>query len=254
MPHRNHATAYSCVQEGSATQNPEPAVVKLVGEELSVTILVHREPMGPTAPRLVRWVGWCWARPSCWCCRCLWWRKGDVPCVVVSDGDVLGDAVDDGDVLGVDDVVAVPEPGQLPPSHRELPLPDGVDGELPYWNQATCRALWIDLSLHKCTCLSFFFARLSVCRARCVQTPALLALTTSTAGFHLSVLFLSTIIFDAKSAAVHWLACTLFVCLEALFELHSGNGAIVTTGHIATMSTDSVTVSLAIKGRRWSKK
>ena len=119
---------------------------------------------------------------------------------------------------------------------------------------ATCRALWIDLSLHKCTCLSFFFARLSVCRARCVQTPALLALTTSTAGFHLSVLFLSTIIFDAKSAAVHWLACTLFVCLEALFELHSGNGAIVTTGHIATMSTDSVTVSLAIKGRRWSKK
>ena len=130
MPHRNHATAYSCVQEGSATQNPEPAVVKLVGEELSVTILVHREPMEPTAPRLVRWVGWCWARPSCWCCRCLWWRKGDVPCVVVSDGDVLGDAVDDGDVLGVDDVVAVPEPGQLPPSDRQLPLPDGMDGQL----------------------------------------------------------------------------------------------------------------------------
>ena len=136
MPHRNHATAHSCGQEGSATQNPEPAVAKLVGEELSVTILVHREPMGPTAPRLVRWVGWCWARLSCCCCRCLWWRKGDVPCVVVSDGDVLGDAVDDGDVLGVDDVVAVPEPGQLPPSHRDLPLPHGLDGE-----QTVCHIL-----------------------------------------------------------------------------------------------------------------
>ena len=48
-----------------------------------------------------------------------------MPCVVV-----LCDGVDDGDDLGVDAMVAVPEPGQLPPSHRELPLPDGVDGEL----------------------------------------------------------------------------------------------------------------------------
>ena len=55
-----------------------------------------------------------------------------MPCVVLHDGNVLCDGVDDGDVLGVDDVVAVPEPGQLPPSHRELPLPDGVDGELQY--------------------------------------------------------------------------------------------------------------------------
>ena len=31
---------------------------------------------------------------------------------------------------GVDDGVAVPEPGQLPPSDRQLPLPDGMDGEL----------------------------------------------------------------------------------------------------------------------------
>ena len=56
MPHRNHATAHSCGQEGSATQSLEPAVAKLVGEELSVTILVHQELMGPTAPRLVRYV------------------------------------------------------------------------------------------------------------------------------------------------------------------------------------------------------
>ena len=95
-----------------------------------MTILVHREPMGPTAPRLVRYVGWCWARPLFWCC--LLWKKADVPCVVLHDGNVLCDGVDDGDVLGVDDVVAVPEPGQLPPSHWELPLPDGVDGELQY--------------------------------------------------------------------------------------------------------------------------
>ena len=53
-------------------------------------------------------------------------------CPVVHDGDVLCDGVDDGDILGVDVVVAVPESGQLPPSHRELPLPDGVDGELEY--------------------------------------------------------------------------------------------------------------------------
>ena len=31
---------------------------------------------------------------------------------------------------GVDDGVAVPEPGQLPPSDRQLPLPDGMDGQL----------------------------------------------------------------------------------------------------------------------------
>ena len=135
-------------------------------------------------------------------------ENGDVHGVVVHDGDVLCDAVDDGDVLGVDDVIAVPEPGQLPPSHRELPLPDGVDGELLYYYRAipplrVQSLLWIDLSLHNCTCLSFLCARLSVCRARCVQTPALPALTTSTAGFHLSVLFVSTIIFDAKLASVH---------------------------------------------------
>ena len=152
MPHRNHATAYSCGQEGSATQNPEPAVAKLVGEELSVTILVHREPMGPTAPRLVRYVGWCWARPSCWCCRCLWWRKGDVHGIVVHDGDVLCDGVDDGDVLGVDAVVAEPEPGQPPPSHRELPLPDGVDGELLYIEikplAEPCRLIFLCTNAH----------------------------------------------------------------------------------------------------------
>ena len=59
-------------------------------------------------------------------------ENGGVLRVVVHDVDVLCDGVDDGDDLGVDAMVAVPEPGQLPPSHWELPLPDGVDGELLY--------------------------------------------------------------------------------------------------------------------------
>ena len=49
---------------------------------------------------------------------------------------------------GGDDGVAVPEPGQLPPSDRQLPLPDGMDGQLLIqldWN------LYFKLLLHEST-------------------------------------------------------------------------------------------------------
>ena len=223
MPHRNHATAHSCGQEGSATQNPEPAVAKLVGEELSVTILVHREPMGPTAPRLVRWVGWCWARLSCCCCRCLWWRKGDVLLSMMEMSSVMVLMMEISLVLT--SWLQCQNQGNCHPVTGNCHCPMG-------WTVSCyiaimplllyeCRAMWIDLSLHNCTCLSFLCARLSVCRAQCVQTPALPALTTSTAGFHLSVLFVSTII--GKSCltqnpprSIDWLAPCLFVWRHCL--------------------------------------
>ena len=252
MPHRNHATAHSCGQEGSATQNREPAVAKLVGEELSVTILVHREPMGPTAPRLVRYVAVNGLGP---CFGVVYYGKRRMCLVLFSMMEMSFVMVLMMEMsLVLTTWLQCQNQGNCHPVTGNCHCPMGwtvsCNIEIKPLLLYECRALWVDLFLHKCTCLSFLCARLSVCRARCVQTPALPALTTSTAGFHLSVLFVSTII----GKSFHWLACTLFVCLEALFELHSGNGAIATTGHIATMSTDSVTVSLAIKGRRWSKK
>ena len=46
---------------------------------------------------------------------------------ILLSGDDPGDHAHE---YGGDDVVAVPEPGELPPSDWELPLPNGLDGEL----------------------------------------------------------------------------------------------------------------------------